>query len=364
MEDIFEYTEATDGASATAKFYAFNTVVSVQVLDGSAAKKDVGDKGSEGAADRLNEGNRDRSDGDAAEQPDVGDLYLLSGSSVGSDAAERARLACRQVFEECRRYEKLLSRTLPQSDIGRLNAACGEVVSIAEDTYRLLEASIRYCALSEGAFDITVGAVTRLWDFQRGIAPDAAVLAEALSHVDYRFVELGGAKGERWARLADPQAAVDLGGTAKGYIADALCDVVEACGLRHFLINLGGNVVARGGKPDGAPFKVGIKNPQEPSAILGAVQLHSGSVVTSGLYERAFMVDGVRYSHILNPRTGMPVVTDVESVTVVAPRSLDCDGFSTTLCALGMERGREYACQRPELQTVAFVGADNKLIVA
>jgi len=314
LEDVYEYSDTVGKKPANAMFHAFNTVVRVQIFEDGA--------------------------------PDT------------------ARLACRRVFEECRRYERLFSRTLCQSDIGRLNAACGKAVVIDEETFRLLKASIRYCELSEGTFDITVGAVTRLWDFQRGVAPDEGDLAVALSHVDYRFVELGGSEGERWARLADPRAAVDLGGTAKGYIADALCDVVEACGLRHFLINLGGNVVARGGKPDGAPFKVGIKNPQDASAILGAVQLHSGSVVTSGLYERAFTVDGVRYSHILNPRTGMPVATDVESVTVVAPRSLDCDGFSTTLCALGMERGREYARQRPELQTVAFVGADNKLIVA
>ncbi|NTU88829.1 MAG: FAD:protein FMN transferase [Actinobacteria bacterium] len=274
------------------------------------------------------------------------------------DVARSAFLAAR---DACRVYERLFSRTLPNSDISRINSACGASVGIAESTYRLLEKSIRYCALSQGTFDITIGSVTRLWNFHQGVIPSDEALEVATSHVDYRVIELSGELGDRKALLLDVAAAVDLGGTAKGYIADELKLLMRREGLGHFLINLGGNVVVSGGKPDGSAFNIGIKDPQDTQKILGAIPLIDGSVVTSGLYERAFTLNGRRYSHILDTKTGLPIHTDAESVTVVAPYSVDCDGFSTTLCALGIEKGLEFARSRQELSLVIFVDSDNRL---
>lgn len=266
-----------------------------------------------------------------------------------------------QAVEACRRYERLFSRTLPHSDVSRLNAAGGAAVAIADETYDLLQGSLRYCEQSLGWFDITVGALTSLWDFQRGVMADADELRERLGLVDWRRVELGGEPGARTARLGMPGAMVDVGGTAKGWIADRLGELLRDCDVRHFIINLGGNVVVGGGKPDGSPFAVGIRNPQDTSKILGAVNLTDGSVVTSGLYERCFELNGKRYCHILDPRTGMPIQTDVESATVVAAKSFDCDGFSTTLCALGIEGGIEFAKSRPEIAVAIFVDGQNRL---
>lgn len=266
-----------------------------------------------------------------------------------------------QAVEACRRYERLFSRTLPHSDVSRLNAAGGAAVAIADETYDLLQGSLRYCEQSLGWFDITVGALTSLWDFQRGVMADADELRERLGLVDWRRVELGGEPGARTARLGMPGAMVDVGGTAKGWIADRLGELLRDCGVRHFIINLGGNVVVGGGKPDGSPFAVGIRNPQDTSKILGAVNLTDGSVVTSGLYERCFELNGKRYCHILDPRTGMPIQTGVESATVVAAKSFDCDGFSTTLCALGIEGGIEFAKSRPEIAVAIFVDGQNRL---
>lgn len=266
-----------------------------------------------------------------------------------------------RAVEACRRYERLFSRTLPHSDVSRLNAAGGAAVAIADETYDLLQGSLRYCEQSLGWFDITVGALTSLWDFQRGVMADADELRERLGLVDWRCVELGGEPGARTARLGMPGAMVDVGGTAKGWIADRLGELLRDCGVSHFIINLGGNVVVGGGKPDGSPFAVGIRNPQDTSKILGAVNLTDGSVVTSGLYERCFELNGKRYCHILDPRTGMPIQTDVESATVVAAKSFDCDGFSTTLCALGIEGGIEFAKSRPEIVVAIFVDGQNRL---
>ncbi len=324
LEDEYTFTPAgapgasgVPGAAHTATFYAFNTVVTLQAWDAEGVHPEAG--------------------------------------------TELARSAFQSALADCRTFERLFSRTLSHSDISRLNAAQGAWTPIADATFDLLGESIRYCRESHGTFDITIGAATRLWDFHRSVIPDPAELAEALHHVDFRMIELTGEAGLRMARLADPAGAVDVGGTAKGFIADALRERLFACGLRHFLINLGGNVMVCGGKPDGSPFRVGIKDPKNPSAILGAIPITDGSVVTSGLYERAFERDGVRFSHILSPETGFPIATDAESVTVVAARSADCDGYSTTLCALGIDEGLAFARTHPELASVIFVDADNKL---
>lgn len=318
LESEFDFIPAGSTQQAhTATFYAFNTVVALQAWDAEGVPSAKG--------------------------------------------ANLTRRAFETALADCRVFERLFSRTLPHSDISRLNDAEGAWTPVADATYDLLKASIGYCRESLGTFDITIGAATRLWDFQRSVMPDAKRLAEALAHVDFHMIELDGHPGNRKARLADPAGVVDVGGTAKGFIADALRDRLLECGLRHFLVNLGGNVVVCGGKPDGSPFRVGIKNPKDPRAILAAVPLSDGSVVTSGLYERAFERDGVRYSHILDPETGFPISTDAESVTVVARRSLDCDGYSTTLCALGIGRGLEFAKSHPELGAVIYVDSQNQL---
>lgn len=267
----------------------------------------------------------------------------------------------RQAVDACRRYERLFSRTLAHSDIARLNAAEGAEVSIDDDTYNLIKGSIRYCERSLGWFDITIGSLTSLWDFKSGKIPDARALQSRLALVDWRGIKLGGTSGARTAQLVHPGAMVDVGGTAKGWIADRLAELFRADGVQHFIINLGGNVVVGGGKPDGTPFSVGIRNPRDGSKILCTIKLFEGSAVTSGPYERFFEVDGHRCCHILDPRTGMPIQTDVESATVVAARSFDCDGFSTTLCALGIERGIEFARSCPEISQAIFIDGANCL---
>ncbi|MGN0078426.1 MAG: FAD:protein FMN transferase [Coriobacteriales bacterium] len=268
--------------------------------------------------------------------------------------------AFNQVVAACRRYERLFSKTLPHSDIARLNAAGGTAVGVSEDSFRVLEGSVGYCRESQGCFDITLGPVIALWDYRAGIVPSQERIDAALAHVGWQLLELGGAPGARWARLADSLASVDVGGTAKGYIADRLCEQLEAASLRHFVVNLGGNVAARGGRPSGEPFSIGIRNPRQPSENLASVRLLSGSVVTSGLTARCFTApDGTRYSHIIDPATGWPVRTDAESATIVAQSSFDADGYSTTLCSLGIQRGLAFAAQRPEIKLAVFIDADN-----
>ncbi len=261
-----------------------------------------------------------------------------------------------------RRFERLFSRTLPHSDIARLNAADGSAVEITPETADLLEHALFYCEDSCGRFDVTMGAAVRLWDLRRGIVPSRDALDEALAHVDWRSLHVRRESGRAFAQLDDPRAAVDVGGIAKGWIADELTRIMCARGLSDFIVNLGGNVVAHGEKPGGAPWNVGIQDPRAKNALVGAMPLRDASAVTSGIYERCCEMDGVLYHHILSPETGMPVQTDVAGVTVVADRSIDAEGYSTTLLALGVERGLAFVRERPAIRQAVFVTREGQVI--
>ena len=282
--------------------------------------------------------------------------------------ADAAR--CTPAFDAARTasraFERRLSRTLPHSDISQLNAAAGERVSIHDDTAALLRAAIGYCADSEGLFDITVGSVVRLWNFHEGIVPTHATVEQALRHVDWRALQVSeaGTHGHSWAQLDDPHAAVDVGGIAKGWIADGLAALLVEHGLDAFVVNLGGNVLAHGQKPDGSPWRVGLQDPRDKSTIVGAVSVRDASAVTSGVYERCFERGGVFYHHILDPKTGFPVATDAAGATVVTHRSIDAEGYSTTLLALGIERGIAFAQAHPTILAACFVDADGEVYSA
>lgn len=278
-------------------------------------------------------------------------------------AGERDCLAAfGRVRKEARRLERLFSRTLPHSDISRLNRAEGTPVEISRNTADLLECALSYCADSDGRFDITMGSAVQLWDLRRAIIPSQNALREAVAHVDWRGVRIREESGRYFAQLADPQAAVDVGGIAKGWIADKFTSVLLKEGLKDFLINLGGNVVAHGKKPGDIAWNIGIRDPRDENSIVGAVPLCDASAVTSGIYERCCKVNGKFYHHILSPETGMPVQTDVAGATVIADRSIDAEGYSTTLLALGTVRGLAFAREHPAIRKAIFVTSNGDVL--
>lgn len=277
------------------------------------------------------------------------------------------------VVDLCRRFERQLSRTLEGSEIYQLNNAHGETVEISTQTADVLGRSLWYCRQSEGRFDITVGAVTQLWDFQNGIIPGDAELIAAVEHVDWRTVELSTeAQGDRndrdgrvryFVRLRDPQAAVDVGGTAKGIIADEIIALLQRHGLSGAFVNLGGNVAVFGGKPDNSPWRIGIQDPFGKGQLIGVMPLREGSVVTSGLYERSFEHEGRLYHHILDPQTGLPVQTDLAGATVIAKTSSDGDGYSTSLFALGSKEALAFVESIPNVEVI-LVRQDRTLVLS
>lgn len=277
---------------------------------------------------------------------------------------ELADVGLASALDACRGFERLFSRTLLHSDVSRINNATGALVEIAPETARVIAQGILFSEASGGTFDITMGSVTRLWDFKNGKIPDAAAIRSALVHVGYRNIDLMNVGGVCFARLRDPLAAIDLGGIAKGYIADRLARQLLDCGLDAFFINLGGNVLVHGRKPDGSRWRVGVKDPVNPGSILGSIEVENCAVVTSGTYDRCFLRDGTVYHHILNPRTGYPVASDIVSATVICRKATDAEGYSTTLLALGNASATAMVEESNCILQAIFVDGDNKVSYA
>lgn len=245
-----------------------------------------------------------------------------------------------QCMEECARYEKIFSRTDPESELYALNAAGSMAVS--EELLALLTTALDYCARSGGAFDITLGGVSDRYAFSSDSprVPDEGELAEAMAHVGYEKVLVEG----NTVTLTDPETVVDLGAIAKGYIADRLAELLRAGGVESATIDLGGNIYCVGGKADGSPFRVGIQCPfAQRSEIIGTAEVADKSVVTSGVYERCFEDNGVLYHHILDAGTGLPCQNGLLAVSIVSDRSVDGDALSTLCFALGLEEGLAFA---------------------
>ncbi len=249
-----------------------------------------------------------------------------------------------KLIEECFKmmgqYESLLSRTREGSDVWRINHSAGEPVEVSDDTAALITLAQKYYELSDGAFDITIAPYVTIWDFQNnpGNVPADASIAAARIHVGFPLLHLDG----NIVTLDDPRAAIDLGGIAKGYIADRLKAYLVGEGITSGYINLGGNMLAIGTKPGDIPWNIGIRKPfAEASDIITAVKVNGLSVVTSGPYERYFEKNGTIYHHILDPKSGYPVWNGLSSVTILSSSSADGDALSTACFVLGLERGME-----------------------
>lgn len=261
-------------------------------------------------------------------------------------------------FELAAHYENLLSRTKEGSDIYRINHANGVPTEVSSETAELLEIALDYAKLTKGAVDPTIGAVSTLWNFHEDsehIPPSSNDIQNALSHVNYQNVVLSG----NMVTLTDADACLDLGFIAKGYIADKMKEYLLSEGVTSALINLGGNVLSVGSKPDNSAFVIGI---QEPFADAGTpattVSINDTSVVSSGVYERYFEHDGQFYHHILDTKTGYPVENNLLAVSILSESSTDGDALSTTCLVLGYEKAYELIESLGGIEAI-FITSDN-----
>ena len=262
--------------------------------------------------------------------------------------------------ELCEYYEGLFSATIDTSEVSEINQAEGKPVTVSPETAELISKGVEYGRLSNGRFDVTIAPASSLWNFTdntENTIPDPEKLDEAVSHIDYSCIQIEG----NTVTLTDPEARIDLGGIAKGYIADRLKEYLISEGIEHALIDLGGNMLPLGGRYDGTAFRIGIQRPfAETGTVMAAVSVRDKSVVSSGDYERYFEKDGVVYHHILDPDTGYPVQNDLDQVTIISDESVDGDALSTTCFTLGLEDGMKLIRSLDGVEAV-FVTKDGKL---
>lgn len=265
-----------------------------------------------------------------------------------------------QCFEYCESFEQTFSRTIETSEIYLINHANGTPVEVSDMTLELIQKGIEYGDLTNGKFDITIAPLMELWDFKNntGTVPDNIAIQEALSHVDYKNIAIDGNK----VSLTDPDAAIDLGGIAKGYMADYLKEYLIGEDVESALINLGGNILTIGSKPDGMPFNLGIQKPfDKQGAAITSVKVTDSSVVSSGVYERYFEVDDVLYHHILDTATGYPCDNKLLGVTILSKESVDGDALSTSCFALGLDDGMKLIEMLDDVEAI-FITENYELI--
>jgi thiamine biosynthesis lipoprotein len=236
--------------------------------------------------------------------------------------------------------EDKLSIFKPGSDLARINAADGrEGVEVAPDTRELIDLALRASRDSGGAFDMTVGPLMALWGFRGSNLiqrlPTDLERAAALESVGYRHVSISG----RTVRVDRAGIRLDAGGIGKGYAVDKGWTALRAAGWNHFLINMGGNMRAAGRPVPNRAWSVGVRNPFQTDELLGNLRLEDGmAVATSGHYEKFVTIDDVRYAHIMDPRSGLPV-QGMAGVTVAAPSAGEADAMSTTMFVMGPKEG-------------------------
>lgn len=259
---------------------------------------------------------------------------------------------------ECQRYDDLLSKTHEGSDVWNINHAQGQRVKVSDETREILEKALEYSRLSDGVFDVTVEPCVALWDFTgegMGVLPDETALAQAADKVDWTKVDINDE-----GVLLPAGMTIDLGAIAKGYITDRIADFLRAGGVESGYLNFGGNVLTIGHKPDGTEWNIGIQDPlgKRDQNIVGATRVSDQAVVTSGIYERGFDLDGVRYHHILDTSTGWPVQNELAGVSIIAPDAFDADALSTTVFAMGVEKGTAFIESLEGIEAV-FVTRDD-----
>lgn len=278
----------------------------------------------------------------------LNDFYFDTVISIRIYAGENGKElinGCRSICDE---IQNTFSRTDENSELYQVNHRTEDVVEVSEPLAALVKTGLDYYELSGGKFDITVAPLSDLWDFKSAdnVIPPEARIRSALRKVDgtslkveqNKDTSLGEAKWE--IHFSNPDTMIDLGALVKGYAADRLADYLKEHRIASALINLGGNVMTVGSRPDGSAWRIGIREPFG-DGVADTVEVTDQSVVSSGVYERCFEKDGVLYHHILDPQTGYPVMNGLWGVSIISDSSLTGDALSTTCLLIGKDEASE-----------------------
>lgn len=280
-----------------------------------------------------------------------------------------------QLIDECfsiaKQYESLLSNTIKSSDISNINTHPFEYIEVNDITIDVLKKALNYCEISDGAFDITIGKVSELWNISEisksidnddhlvdtSYLPSDEEIKNLINDVDYHNIEIK----DNQVKLNNSNCKIDLGAIAKGYIADIMKDYLNEKGVRLGIINLGGNILTLGPKDNNQSYTIGIQKPFSMTGeTAGTLSIIDSSIVTSGTYERYFKIDDKIYHHILDTNTGYPIENELNSVTIISDSSCDGDALSTLIFTMGLEKGISYIEKLENIDAI-FITKENKI---
>lgn len=260
---------------------------------------------------------------------------------------------------EIQRIERLLTTFSDDSETNRVNQNAGIMpVAVSRETFSLVERSLRISALTQGAFDITYGSIDkRLWNFDQNMTalPDKATAKEMVRLINYRNVEMN--NDECTIYLKEKGMRIGFGGIGKGYAAERARQVMKELGVTSGVVNASGDLCAWGNQPDGRPWTIGIVNPNAPKEIFSYLSVTDLAVATSGNYEKYVTIDGKRYSHTIDPRTGLPV-TGIKSVTIITTNAEIADAMATPVMIMGIYTGLDLINQMNNIEAIIITDED------
>jgi thiamine biosynthesis lipoprotein len=265
---------------------------------------------------------------------------LATISAWGYDETSTSETVNR-AFEAMEKVDQLMSNYKPDSELSQVNRQAGlQPIKVSPETLEVIKASIYYSQLSDGAFDVTIAPLVKSWGFfkKQGRVPSQEEIQSKRALVDYKQIAID--EKESMVFLKRPLMEIDLGAIAKGYGVDKAVEELKKAGITAALVNLSGNIYAMGKPPDKPEWEVGVKDPKSKEEITGVISLKDKAISTSGNYENYFIIDGKRYGHLIDPKTGHPIDNKLLSVTVVAANAMATDALSTAIFILGKEVGK------------------------
>ena len=249
-----------------------------------------------------------------------------------------------KVFNRILEIENLVSINKENTELTNLNENAGiKPVKLSETSYDIIKKGIHYSQISQGGYDVTIGPLVKLWSIglPEAKVPNNDEIEETIKNIDYSKVTMNDETKEVF--LEESNMMLDLGSIAKGYVADEVASILKEENVDQAIIDLGGNIYALGLKNGDTNWKIGIQNPFDSRGqAVGVLEVSDKSVVTSGIYERFLEKDGVKYHHILNPKTGYPFESNIAGVSIVSDKSIDGDALSTLVFTKGVEEGLEF----------------------
>lgn len=267
-----------------------------------------------------------------------------------SEDIDRGKSIINRVFDSMRQVDQQLSPYIASSELSRVNnSAAKSEVPISDSLFRLIERSMYFSSLTDGAFDITFASVGFHYDYRNKVKPSDSQREQLKSAIDYRYVVLS--QENKSVSFEDPRVKIDLGGIAKGYAVDEAISILKSAGIEYAVVSAGGDSRFLGDRR-GKPWIVGIKNPRKKHGNALVIPLSDTAISTSGDYERYFMdEDGRRIHHILNPHTAQSA-TGIASVSIIGPSGFDTDPLSTSVFVLGVEKGLSLLNKMPDFDGV------------